>query len=63
MNGGFALPVSSGTSAAYVAIQSLMLNSKSEILISPVNDSGPINAIINLNLKPIIIDSKKIVIM
>ena len=59
MNGGFALPVSSGTSAAYVAIQSLMLNSKSEILISPVNDSGPINAIINLNLKPIIIDSKK----
>ena len=58
MNGGFTLPVATGTSAAFVAIQSLLLKQNSEILVSPVNDSGPINSIIFLNLKPVLIDSK-----
>lgn len=57
MNGGYSLPVSSGTSASYVALQSLNLNYGDEILISPVNDSGPINAIISLGLKPRICDT------
>ena len=57
MNGGYSLPVSSGTSASYVALQSLNLNNGDEILISPVNDSGPINAIISLGLKPRICDT------
>ena len=59
MHGGFALPVATGTSAALIALQALMLKEKSEILISAVNDSGPINSLIFLNLRPKIIDSKK----
>jgi dTDP-4-amino-4,6-dideoxygalactose transaminase len=35
-----------------------MLKKNSEILISPVNDSGPINSVFFLNLKPILLDSK-----
>lgn len=57
MNKGYALPVSSGTSASYVAIQSLILKKGNEILISPVNDSGPINCIISLGLKPRLCDT------
>ena len=57
MNKGYALPVSSGTSASYVAIQSLLLKKGNEILISPVNDSGPINCIISLGLKPRLCDT------
>jgi perosamine synthetase len=57
MNGGYSLPVGSGTSASYVAIQSLRLKRNDEILISPVNDSGPINAIISLGLKPRLCDT------
>ena len=57
MNKGYSLPVSSGTSAAYVAIQSLQLNKGDEILITPVNDSGPINSIISLGLKPRLCDT------
>ena len=59
MHGGYSKPVSTGTSAVYVAIQSLNLKINSEVLVSPVNDSGPINCLIALNLKPILIDSKK----
>ena len=57
MNNGFSLPVSSGTSASYVAIQSLQLKKGTEILITPVNDSGPINSIISLGLKPRLCDT------
>lgn len=51
MNGGYADAVSSGTSATYVALNSLGLKKNSEILISPVTDSGPLNSIILSNFK------------
>jgi dTDP-4-amino-4,6-dideoxygalactose transaminase len=59
MNGGYTLPVSSGTAAAFVAIQSIKLKKKSEILITPINDSGPINSIITLGLKPKLCDTRE----
>ena len=57
MNGGYSKAVATGTSASFVAIQSLQLNKNSEILVSAVNDSGPFNSIVALGLKPKLIDS------
>ena len=59
MNGGYTDAVSSGTAATYVAINSLNLKKNSEILISPVTDSGPFNSIILSNFKARLIDSAK----
>lgn len=59
MNGGYADAVSSGTSATYVALNSLGLKKNSEILISPVTDSGPLNSIILSNFKARLMDSEK----
>jgi perosamine synthetase len=59
MHGGYTDAVSSGTAATYVAINSLKLKKNSEILISPVTDSGPLNSIILSNFKPKLIDSSK----
>jgi len=59
MNGGYADAVSSGTSASYVALNSLGLKKNSEILISPVTDSGPLNSIILSNFKARLMDSEK----
>jgi perosamine synthetase len=57
MNGGYSKAVATGTSASFVAIQSLQLDKDSEILVSAVNDSGPFNSIIALGLTPKLIDS------
>lgn len=57
MGGGYADACSSGTTAAYIAISALNLKKGSEVLISPVTDSGPLNALILLGLKPKLIDS------
>ena len=57
MGGGYTDACSSGTTAAYIAISALNLKKGSEVLISPVTDSGPLNAIILLGLKPKLIDS------
>lgn len=59
MNGGYVDAVSSGTSATFVALNSLGLKKNSEILISPVTDSGPLNSIILSNFKPRLMDSEK----
>lgn len=55
--GGFADAVASGTASLYVALSALELPKKSEVIISPVTDSGPLNAIILLDLVPVIADS------
>lgn len=57
MGGGYTDACSSGTAAAYIAISALNLKKGSEVLISPVTDSGPLNALILLGLKPRLIDS------
>ena len=56
---GFCCAVSSGTSATYVALASLNLPKGSEIIISPVTDSGPLNCIILQGYIPVIADSRK----
>jgi|TARA_B110000438_G_scaffold300310_1_gene352425 dTDP-4-amino-4,6-dideoxygalactose transaminase len=60
MHGGYAKPVSTGTSAIYVALQALKLKKGSEILLSPVNDSGPFNCVIALGYVPKLVDSEKL---
>ena len=57
MGGGFTDACSSGTAATFIAISALNLKKGSEVLISPVTDSGPLNALILLGLKPKLIDS------
>ena len=59
MHGGYAKPVATGTSAIYVALQALKLKKGSEILLSPVNDSGPFNCVIALGYVPKLVDSEK----
>lgn len=59
MGGGYTDAVSSGTAAIFVALQALQLPKGSDVLISPVTDSGPLNAIILLGLHPVVIDSAK----
>ena len=45
MGGGFTDACSSGTAATFIAISALNLKKGSEVLISPVTDSGPLNAL------------------
>ena len=56
--GGYADAVTSGTAATYVGLAALDLPARSEVIISPVTDSGPLNAIIHLGLTPVISDSR-----
>ena len=63
MGGGYTDACSSGTAAAYIAISALNLKKGSEVLISPVTDSGPLNALILLGLKPRSIDNSLIATM
>ena len=57
MGGGYADAVATGTAAVFVALASLDLPKGSEVILSPVTDSGPLNAIILLGLKPVLADS------
>lgn len=57
MGGGFADAVSTGTSAVYVALAALDLPKGSEVIMSPVTDSGPLNSIILQGYVPVIADS------
>jgi len=59
MGGGYADAVATGTASVFVALQALQLQKESDVLISPVTDSGPLNSIIMLGLNPVVIDSKK----
>ncbi|MDO9081993.1 MAG: DegT/DnrJ/EryC1/StrS family aminotransferase [Humidesulfovibrio sp.] len=55
--GGYADAVSSGTASVFVALAALGLPKGSEVIISPVTDSGPLNCIIMLGLVPVLADS------
>ena len=57
MGGGYTDAVATGTASIYVALQALQLPKGSDVLISPVTDSGPLNCIILLGYNPIVIDS------
>ncbi len=57
LGGGYADAVSSGTAAVYVALAALELPQGSEVIISPVTDSGPLNCIIQQGLVPVVADS------
>lgn len=57
MGGGYSDAVSTGTASVYVALAALDLPGGSEVIISPVTDSGPLAAIIMLGLTPVVADS------
>tara|TARA_R100000234_G_scaffold114097_1_gene89010 strand:+ start:7421 stop:8725 length:1305 start_codon:yes stop_codon:yes gene_type:complete len=61
MNGGFAVPVATGTGACYLALAALKtfynLPGGSEVILSPVTDSGPLAAIVALGFVPVIADA------
>lgn len=55
--GGYADAVATGTSSVFVALAALDLPKGSDVLISPVTDSGPLNAIILMGYRPVVVDS------
>ena len=57
MGGGYADAVATGTAACYIALAALDLPPKSEVVISPVTDSGPLSCIILQGLIPVLADS------
>lgn len=59
MGGGYTDAVATGTASIFVALQALKLPKGSDVLISPVTDSGPLNCIILLGLNPVVVDSEK----
>jgi perosamine synthetase len=56
MGGGYALAVSTGSIACYLALKSLNLPKGSEVVVSPVSDTGSLFAIIEAGLVPVIAD-------
>jgi perosamine synthetase len=58
MGDGFTNPVSSGTAAIYVGLAALDLPKGSEVMLSPVTDSGSIMPIILQGFVPVVADSK-----
>ncbi len=58
LGGGYADAVASGTAAVYVALAALEVPKKSEVIISPATDSGPLNSIIFQGFVPVVADSK-----
>ena len=59
MGGGYSCAVATGTASVYVALQALKLKPKSEILISPFIDAGPVNCVILQGHTPVIVDTAK----
>ena len=57
LGGGYADAVASGTAACYIAVAALNLPAQSEVIISPVTDSGPLNCLILQGLTPVVADS------
>lgn len=57
MGGGYADAVATGTASVYVALAALELPKGSEIVVSPVTDSGPLNCVIMQGYRPVIADS------
>ena len=57
MGGGYSCAVATGTGSVYVALQALNLKPKSEVLISPFIDAGPVNCVILQGHIPVIVDT------
>lgn len=57
MGGGYADAVSTGTGSVYVALAALQLPKGSEVIISPITDSGPLSCILHLGLIPVVADT------
>lgn len=57
MGGGYADGVATGTAACFIALAALRVPPKSEVIISPVTDSGPLSSIIMQGLVPVVADS------
>lgn len=57
MGGGHADAVASGTIACFISVAALGLEKGSEVIISPVTDSGPLNCLIMQGLVPVVADS------
>ncbi len=57
MGGGYVDAVNSGTSAIYVALRALELESFTEVIVGPITDTGGIMPVPLLNCIPIIADS------
>lgn len=55
--GGYADAVASGTISVFIALAALQLPAKSEVIISPVTDTGPLHCITMLGLTPVVADS------
>lgn len=58
MQGGYAAAVCSGSVACFIGIRALSLPKNSEVIVSPVTDSGSLFAIIECGLKPVVVDSE-----
>jgi perosamine synthetase len=56
--GGYADGVSCGTAGVWVGLRALDLPKGSEVMISPVTDSGPLAAIILQGFVPVVVDAK-----
>jgi len=56
--GGYADGVATGTGAVYIALAALDLPKGSEVIISPVTDSGPLSCIILQGFVPVVADSR-----
>ncbi|PIW30970.1 MAG: glutamine--scyllo-inositol aminotransferase [Rhodospirillales bacterium CG15_BIG_FIL_POST_REV_8_21_14_020_66_15] len=57
MGGGYADAVATGTASVFVALQALDLPKGSEVILSGVVDSGPLNSILFLGYVPVIADT------
>ncbi len=57
MGGGYADAVATGTASVYVALQALDLPKGSEVILSGVVDSGPLNSILVQGYVPVIADT------
>ena len=52
----YAMSCSNGTAALYLALKSLDLKNNDEVIVPNITFASPINVLINLNLKPKIVD-------
>jgi len=57
--GGFADAVSSGTAAVYLALSALNIEAGSDVIVSPVTDSGGVAPVITLGLNVVVADSER----
>src|SRR5215468_11437054 len=59
MGGGYADAVATGTAALYIAVAALNLPKGSEVLVSPIMDTGTMTAIVPNELKTRKVDSRQ----